>query len=171
MTRRLAVLLVLSACALLAAAATPVTAEGNPPIRIDHVAPTGTLPGYQIYLKAVLTNATSARVLWRNATMAADAIVPMTNLTLQNATGWTFATYLPAQPSPTQIMYTINASNAGGYHTEGYVLSVDLPTPSGLTPGDQEAWVYTMVAALGMVVSTMTVLYWYMGRRLYREAR
>lgn len=160
--------LVLALAALLASG-TPVSAQAPRTIQIAHAPPTGASPGHQIYVEAVFVNATSGTIAWRNATMTTDEVVPMTNLSTANGSGWTFAAYLPAQSSPTQISYTLNASNAEGFRTESYFLSVDVPATGGLTPADQEAWVYTMAASITMVVTTIAVLYWYTGRRLRRE--
>lgn len=169
MKRILVLVAIVAAAALLAVAAPRAGAEGIPPIGIVHTPPSGTLPGHQIYLSAVITNATAAIVSWRNDTMTSDGLVPMTNLTRANGSGWVFAAYLPAQPGPTQITYAINASNAGGFHIESYFLSVDVPSTPGLTAADQESWVWTIAASLAMIVSIVAVLYWYTGRRLARE--
>lgn len=156
--------------AVLGTISMPAAGEGIPPIAIEHTPPSGATPGHQIYLTAVLTNATAAAVAWRNDTMTADATMPMTNLSEPNGSGWVFAAYLPAQPVPTQIVYSINASNAGGFRQESFFFSVDLVASGGLTSADQESWVWTMAASLAMVISTVAVLYWYVGRRLAREA-
>lgn len=161
----------LSTAVILAAFSTPAAAEGVPPVSITHTAPSGVIPDRQVYLTAVLTNATAATVLWRNSTMTADEVVPMTNLSLTVSAGWEYAAYLPAQSSPTQITYLINATNAGGFHRESYFFSVDVPSASGLTAADQGAWILTMAASLTMTVCTLAVLYWYTGRRLRREGR
>lgn len=171
MTRARLVLAFLAVTALLAGLADPAAGQGVPAIGIEHTPPVGVTPGYQIYLTATLTNATSAVVVWRNDTMTADAVMPMTNLSEANGAGWVFAAYLPPQPTPTQILYAINASNPGGSHVEGYFFTVDVASSGGLTPSDQEAWIWTIAASLAMVASTVGVLYWYTGQRLRREAR
>lgn len=171
MTRARCVLAFFAVAALLAGLPSPAAGQGVPPIGIEHTPPAGVTPGYQIYLTAILTNATSAVVVWRNDTMTADAVMPMTNLSEADGAGWVFAAYLPPQATPTQILYAINASNPGGFHVEGYFFSVDVPSTGGLTPSDQESWIWTMAASLAMVVSTVAVLYWYTGRRLRREAK
>lgn len=170
MTRASGILASLAVAAVLITFAVPAAGQGVPPITVVHTAPVGATPGHQIYLSAILTNATSATIVWRNDTMTADAIVPMTNTSEANGTGWLFAAYLPAQPSPTQITYSIRASNAGGSQVESYFFSVDFPSTPGLTAADQEAWVWTMAATMAMIVSALAVLYWYVGRRLRREA-
>lgn len=149
--------------------APPVRADGVPSISIVHAPPTDAAPGGQIYLTATITNATSASIAWRNDTMTADSVVPMTNLSMANGTGWVYAAYLPAQPVPTQITYSINASNAGGSRIESYFFSVSAPTASGITAAEQDGWILTMAASLSMAVSTVAALYWYTGRRLRRE--
>ena len=169
MSRPILVFVAFAISIALASGSSLASAEAQSTIQIDHTPPTGATPGYQVFMEAVFTNATSGTITWRNSMMTADAVVPMTNLSLQRGTGWTFAAYLPAQDSSTQISYVINASNANGFHTESYILSVDVPTTAGLTPADQPAWVYTVVAALSMASSTIAVLYWYTGRRLRQE--
>lgn len=171
MKRLLEAILVLGTLALLVSSVPGASAGATSTIQIVHVAPTGIVPGLQIYLTAELTNATSASIAWRNDTMSADGIVPMTNLTQANGTGWVYAAYLPAQPTPTQITYAINASNADGFHVESYFLSVETPASGGLTAADQQAWMLTLAASLTMIVSALAALYWYTGRRLKREVR
>jgi len=127
--------------------------------------------GIEVYLTATLTGATAATVEWRNSSMAADAVAPMTNLSQPDAGGWAYAAYIPAQATPTQIRYAVNASNAGGNARESYFFSVSAPTDAGLTPADQDAWVLTMIASLSAVSSTIAVLYMYTGRRIGREGR
>ena len=57
--------------------------------------------GIRSFLSRVTSwNATSATIAWRNDTMSADAVVPMTNLTQANGTAWVYAGYLPAQATP-----------------------------------------------------------------------
>ena len=171
MRRALEVLAILAVAAILLPLSTPAAGQGVPAIGILHTPPTGVGPGHQVYLSAVLTNATVATVAWRNDTMTLDDVVPMTNLSQANGTGWVFAAYLPAQPSPTQITYAINASNEGGSHIESYFFSVDVPSAAGLTAADQQSWMWTMAATFSMIISTLVVLYWYTGRRLRREAK
>ena len=170
--RRIPALLAMVAMfALLTSTPLHAAAQGTPEISITHTPPPAVTPDHQIYLAAVLTNASSARVSWRNSTMAADGVVPMTNLSRPDGAGWVFAAYLPAQASPTQITYAINASHAGGSRVESYFLSVDVASPPGLTASDQETWILTMAASISMAASTIAVLYWYTGRRLRREGR
>jgi len=138
------------------------------PVSILHAPPTEAVPGTQVYLTALLLNATSATLSWRNATMAADALVPMTNLSRAAGAGWVFAAYIPAQPSPTPVSYTITAQGPSGSASASFAFAVDLPTASGLTEADQAAWVLTLASALSTAVSTITLLYWYTGRRLRR---
>lgn len=165
----LGAVLALGLVTLLLSFAPGAAAQAPGDIQIVHVAPSGIVTGLQIYLTAEMTNATSATIAWRNDTMSADSIVPMTNLTERNGTAWVYAGYLPAQATPTQITYAINASNADGFHIESYFLSVEAPASGGLTSADQQAWMLTMAASLSMIVSTVAVLYWYTGRRLNRE--
>ena len=166
---RLAALLVLWVAATLAVAASPAAAQ--PEITIVHTPPTDAVLGQQVYIAAILTGATAATVEWRNSSMAADAVAPMTNLSQPDAGGWVYAAYLPAQATPTQIVYAVNASDAGGSARESYFFSVSAPTDAGLTPADQDVWVLTMIASLSAVSSTIAVLYWYTGRRIGREGR
>jgi len=169
--RVLAPLAIVAVAALLAFTPMHADAQAAPDISITHTPPSAVTPDHQIYLTAVLANATSGSVTWRNGTMAADGVVPMTNLSRPDGTGWVFATYLPAQTSPTQITYAINASNADGSRIESYFLSVDVASGSGLTASDQETWALTLGASISMAASTIAVLYWYTGRRLRREGR
>jgi len=140
-------------------------------IGIAHDPPEGVAPGVQIYVSATLTNATRATVLWRNSTMAADERVPMTNLSRADGTGWVYAAWLPAQPTPTQIRYGIDASGPQGSRVESFFLTVAGSSPSGITPEENGAWLLTVASSLAMSVSVMAVLYWYVGRRLRREGR
>lgn len=169
MSRTRSLLALLALVSVLAVLPAPAFADGVPPIGIQHTPPTSAVPGSQIYLTAVLTNATTATVVWRNDTMTSDDVMPMTNLSEANGSGWVFAAYLPAQPAPTQIAYAINASNPGGFHLESYFFSVDTAPTGGLTPADQQSWMWTMAASLAMAGSAVAVLYWYTGRRLRRE--
>ncbi len=169
--KRLLLIAFALALVALAVAPSPSAAQTGGTIQIRHAPPDGVTPGHQIFLLAFLTSASAGTVSWRNATMTADAVVPMTNLSLANGTGWGFGAYLPAQDSPTQISYTINASNNEGFHTESYFLSVDVAAQGGLTTADQEAWALTVAASLSMAASTIAVLYWYTGRRLRRGVR
>ncbi len=171
MIRARHILVFLAVATVLSVLPAPAAAQGVPPIGIEHTPPADATPGYQIYLTATLTNATAATVVWRNDTMTADDVRPMTNLSQAAGSGWVFAAFLPAQPGPTQIVYSISASNGGGVHAESFFFSVDLPSTGGLTSADQEAWMWTMAATFSMTLSVLAVLYWYTGRRLKREGR
>ncbi len=138
-------------------------------IGIDPHPPSVVTPGVQIYITATLTNATAATITWRNGTMGSDQLVPMTNLSQPDGGGWTYAAYLPAQASPTQVRGAINASGPAGYRTESYFLTVAYPTSAGITPEQQSAWVLSLAATLAISISTVAVLYWYTGRRLRQE--
>ena len=162
-------LAVLLAASLFAISAGEVSAQSTDSISISHTPPSGVAPGEQILLTAVLRNATGGSVVWRNATMTVDAVVPITNLSEERDGGWAFAAWLPAQFGPTQVRYSINASNPGGFRTESYFLTVDYPGPTGLIQEQQDAWILTLVASLAMTVSLIAMLYWYTGRRLRRE--
>jgi hypothetical protein len=140
-------------------------------IGISHTPPQGVRPGAQISLSAVLTNATAGWITWRNGTMTSDARVPMTNLSQPQGTRWVYAAYLPAQSSPTQVRYAINASGPQGFHIETYFLTVGEPSASGISQGQQEAWMMSLAASLSMSISTLAVLYWYIGRRLRRGVK
>lgn len=121
-----------------------------------------------MYLAAILLNATSASVAWRNGTMIADAAAPMTNLSHPEGGGWAYAAYLPAQPSPTLLTYTITARGPSGSASLAYTLDVGASGPSVLTEADQVAWGLTLASFLAMAASVVTLLYWYTGRRLRR---
>ncbi len=159
-------LLMLTFLSLILSAAAPVAATD---IGLVHTPPADVTPGLQIYLTAVLENATTATVVWRNSTMSEDAVAPMTNLSQPSGTGWIYAAYLPAQPVPTQIRYRINASSPSGFIEESYFFSVDYPSPGGITDEEQVAWMVTVAASLSMIASVIAVLYVYTGRRLRRE--
>lgn len=161
-------LLLLSLVVAFASYAVPVQAAS--PLAVVHSPPEAVVPGTQIYLTAVLENASSASLAWRNASMAADAVVPMTNLSRASGAGWLYAAYLPAQPAPTQVSYTITARGPAGTTSESFTFAVDWPGASGLTDADQAAWVLTLASSLAVVVCVVTLLYWYTGRRLRREA-
>lgn len=168
MMRRLVLVLVLLATMALVLTHARVAAQDASDITIVHTPPTGVIPGFQIYVTAVLTNATSASVAWQNSSMSADEVAPMTNLSRSEEGGWLYAAYLPAQLSPTQVRYAINASGPSGSRAESYFLSVDVPSSEGITPEGQNVWVLTMAASLSMAVSVIAVMYWYTGRRLRR---
>lgn len=138
-------------------------------ILIVHTPPGTAVPGLQIYLTAVLSDATSGRVAWRNGTMTADALVPMTNLSRPVGGGWEYGAYLPAQPFPTLVTYTITASGPAGSAAQEYTLNVAPPGSSGPTEADQVGWVLTLAAVLSMALSVVTLAYWYTARRLRRE--
>ncbi len=140
-------------------------------VKIAHDPPQGVTPGSQVYISAVLTNATVAEITWRNGTMTADKRVPMTNLSQPDGNGWVYAAYLPAQSSPTQMRYAINASGPQGFRIESYFFTIAEPTKGGVTPEEQEAWILTLAASLAMAVSVVAVQYMYTGRRLRREGR
>lgn len=138
-------------------------------ILIDHTPPAIVLPGLQINLTAVLTNATAASVSWNNGSMSNDSWVPMSNTSVAQGAGWVYAAWLPAQADGVQVSYTINASSAETTLKESYFLVVASPSLSGLTAADQYSWMLTMAASLSMAISTMAVLYWYASRRLRRN--
>jgi hypothetical protein len=138
-------------------------------IGISHTPPNGIRPGNQIYLTAVLTNATAATIKWRNSTMTADETVPMTNLSTASGTGWAYAAYLPAQPTSTQVRYSINASNSQTSRSISYFLTVAEPVQSGVTAEQQVTWILTLVAIVTMVSCVVAVAYAFIGRRLRRE--
>ena len=142
-------------------------------VRIVHEPPQGVTPGMQVYLTAVLTNATAAEVTWRNSTMTSGLGVPMTNLSQAvpqgGETGWVFAAYLPAQSSPTQVRYAINASGPLGFRAESYFYTVAEPPDAGITAEQQGTWILSLAASLSMAASVVAVLYLYVGRRLRRE--
>lgn len=147
------------------AAAAPSPSE----ITIDHAPPSVVLPGLQINLTAVLTNATLAVVTWNNGTLSKDAEVPMTNTSERRGSGWVYEAWLPAQADGVQVSYAINASNGMADKIASYFLVVSAPSPQGLTAADQFQWILTVAASLSMAISTMAVLYWYFGRRLRKE--
>ncbi len=141
-------------------------------VGIVHTPSKGVIPGVQIYVVATLTNASAATVAWRNGTMTADERVPLTNLSQRDGdAGWMYAGYLPAQATPTQVRYSINASGPDGYRIESFFLTVAFPTATGITPEKQEAWILSVAASLAMAISVVAVMYWYTGRRLRREGK
>jgi len=146
----------------------PAGSDAAPVVAIVHAPPGDAVPGVQVYLTAVLLNATSATVAWRNGTMVADATAPMTNLSRPEGAGWAYAAYLPAQPSPTLLTYTITAVGPSGSASRAYALDVGVSGSSGLTEADQIAWGLTFSSFLAMAASVVTLLYWYTGRRLRR---
>lgn len=146
-----------------------VSAQSASVIEILHTPPAVALPGLQINLTAVLSNATAASVGWNNGSMAVDSVVPMTNTSEPSGTGWIYDAWLPAQADGVQVSYAINASNGAENLVMSYFLVVSAPTPQGLTALDQYTWVLTVAAMASMAISTMAVLYWYTGRRLRRE--
>lgn len=163
-----ALVLVLSLGAILPMAGT-AAGQATSEIGIAHTPPTVVLPGLQINLTAVLTNATGASVTWNNGSMAADSLAPMTNTSERSGTGWVYDAWLPAQADGIQVSYSINASNGAASRTASYFLVVSAPTSQGLTATDQVDWILTIAAVASMSISTIAVLYWYMGRRLRRE--
>jgi hypothetical protein len=156
-------LLLLGSVAPLAAAA------GAGPVGIAHTPPTSTLPGQQIDLRATLTNATSASVLWNNGSLAKAATLPMTNTSQPQAGGWVYEAWLPAQADGTQVTYSIAATGPAGTKTQSYSLTVAAPSSNGITPADQNAWTLTMAATFSMAASTVVAIYYYVGLRLRRE--
>jgi len=140
-------------------------------IGISHTPPKGITPGSQIYVTALLTNATAAMINWRNSTMTTDETVPMTNLSTPSGTGWNYAAYLPAQLSPTQVRYSINASNSKTFRSESYFLTVAVVIQIGVTPEQQITWALTVAAIVTMVLCVIAVSYAYVGRRLKREGK
>ena len=140
-------------------------------IGISHSPPNGVRPGNQIYLTAVLTNATTATIKWRNSTMTVDETVPMTNLSTSSGNGWVYAAYLPAQLTPTQVRYSINASNGQISRSISYFLTVAEPVQSGVTSEQQVTWILTLMAIVTMVLSVVAVLCAYVSRRLRREGK
>ncbi len=147
----------------------PATAQSGSDITIAHTPPTVVLPGLQINLTAVLSNATSGSVKWNNGSMSADALAPMTNTSVQEANGWVYDAWLPAQADGIQVSYAINASNGAAFQIASYFLVVSAPTAQGLTAADQYQWALTVAAIVSMTISTLAVAYWYIGRRLRRE--
>lgn len=131
--------------------------------------PSVVAPGVQIYITATLTNATAASITWKNGTMTGEEKAPMTNLSLRDGAGWTYAAYLPAQSAPTQVRGSVNATGPAGYRTESYFLTVAYPSSTGITAEQQGDWILSLVASLAMAVSAVAVLYWYTGRRLRKE--
>ncbi len=168
--RRAIAFLVLFAAVALAVTTPPTAGQGGDDITIVHSPPSVVAPGTQIYITAILSNATSAVIAWQNTSMDSEVFSPMTNLSLAQSGGWLYAAYLPAQPSPTQVRYAINATGPSGSHLESYFLSVDVPTPEGISEEQQQAWILTMVASLSMATSLIAMMYWYTGRRLRRGA-
>ncbi len=164
---RAAVLAVLGSLLLLVSLA-PLAAAAAGPVSIAHTPPTA-LPGQQIDLQAVLTNATSAVVLWNNGSMAQAASVPMTNLSQPKGGGWAYEAWLPAQADGTQVKYSITATGPGGTKTMSYVLTVSVPPPTGMTPANVNAWLVTMAAVFSMAASMVVAIYYYIGLRLRRE--
>lgn len=93
----------------------------------------------------------------------------MTNISVNSGSGWTFAAYIPAQPSPTQVQYTINASRGQSWVTEEYFLTVDVPrVPGGISEEQQREWMMTIVAMLSMTASLTAMVYLYIGRKMRR---
>ncbi|MFA5896906.1 MAG: hypothetical protein WC985_08405, partial [Thermoplasmata archaeon] len=80
MIRPALALVILSTAFALTIAASPAAAQSPLGISIVHTPPAIVLPGLQINLTAVLSNATAASVTWNNGSMVPDARVPMTNL-------------------------------------------------------------------------------------------
>ncbi len=168
MRRLLAVAMLFAAFVVPLAFAASAAAQVPGEIRILHTPPTEALPGRQIYLTATLVNATEASIAWRNDTMASDAILPMTNLSRFDGTGWVYAAYLPAQDRPTQITYTITASNGASQAEASFFLTVDYPPDLGITPEEQVQWALSVAASVSMAASVVAMMYWYVSRRLQR---
>jgi len=145
------------------------TAQTASEIEIDHTPPAIVLPGLQVNLTAVLTNATEASVTWNNGSMSSDSQVPMTNTSERSGSGWVYGAWLPAESDGVQVSYSINASNSATNKIMSYFLVVSAPSSPGLTGADQDRWMLTMAATMSMGISTLAVLYWYMGRRLRKE--
>lgn len=169
MKRLVLCFLIALAAAALVPGSSPAGALSTSDIGISHTAPSVVLPGLQINLTAVLTNATAASVSWNNGSMAVDGLVPMTNRSVRAGTGWVYDAWLPAQADGVQVSYAINASNGAVDNAMSYFLVVSAPTPQGLTEADQIQWILTIAASLTMGISTIAVVYWYMGRRLRKE--
>lgn len=169
MKRIVMCLLIGLATVALTPASYPAAALSSTDIGISHTAPAVVLPGLQINLTAILTNATSASVSWNNGSMAVDGVVPMTNTSVRDGAGWVYDAWLPAQADGVQLSYAINASNGAASNTMSYFLVVSAPTPQGLTEADQVQWILTIAASLTMGISTIAAMYWYMGRRLRKE--
>src|SRR5512136_670268 len=89
---------VLIGLVVLLATVVPFAAEAQGPVHIAHTPPSFAAPGQQIDLLAVLTNASSAVVVWNNGSLAKAATVPMTNLSRAQGDGWVYEAWLPAQP-------------------------------------------------------------------------
>ncbi|HLE55175.1 MAG TPA: hypothetical protein VI999_08060 [Thermoplasmata archaeon] len=169
MIRRAWRLAILGSLALIAALAPLAGAQAPGEVGIVHTPPASPVPGIQIELTALLRNATSAEVRWNDGSMAGDAIVPMTNLSRSQDGGWLYEAWLPAEPDGTQVTYAINATGPSGMASQSYFVTVGVPTPTGLTDADQQAWIITLAASLTMAASAIVALSWYIGLRLRRE--
>lgn len=168
MRRASLLLLSVIVLSLLAATSSGPAAAQPGDVTLVHSPPEGVTPGHQVYLTAVLTNATAASIAWRNDSMTSNAIVPMTNLSKSEGGGWGFAAYLPAQPTPTLVTYTITATGPAGEAQEAFQFVVDVPAAEGLSQEQQMHWILTLVASLSMAASVVAAFYWYIGRRLRR---
>lgn len=135
---------------------------------IDHQPPTGVRPGAQIVIDAAIVNATSANLTWKNTSMASPSLVPMTNTSVYSSgRGWIFTATIPAQPGPTRIDYSINATGSGGSFESTYTLNVTEPTTTaGFTQEEQLAWLLTLAAVMTIVAGIIAVSYMLFKQRL-----
>ena len=160
---------VLTSLVLLLVTLVPFAARAQGPVHIAHTPPSFAAPGQQIDLLAVLTNASSAVVVWNNGSLAKAATVPMTNLSRAQGDAWVYEAWLPAQPDGALVEYAITATGPAGPTTQSYTVPVLAPSTTNVTPETEQAWLLTLAAAMSITVSTIVAIYYYVGLRLRRE--
>lgn len=139
---------------------------------IEHQPPQSVRPGVQTLIEATMRNATRANLTWKNSEMASSLQVSMTNTSTQRDSGWLYQAVIPAQDSPTQITYEINATSATGIHTTAsYSFAVTEPPPTrGVSWEKQVEWILTTIA-IGVAICGVVVLAHLLFKRKLRKGK